>query len=183
LGGITLRIYDVPGHCRGHIAVLDETNGTIFVGDAIGYKMSDDIFLPPFMPPTWDPDAFQSSIERLRQISYQALCLAHFGCIGGDEAKAILNEAVATCQSWWQFYERHAARLTDAGYLLQAMRRELHPGLPVVRPLSSGLRALLAVVTAGASVLGQKAAVIDRLAYGDALQWLASGYRMYTGVQ
>ena len=52
LGGIALRIYDIPGHCRGHIAILDEKNRNLFVGDALGIKVSDDIFLPPFMPST-----------------------------------------------------------------------------------------------------------------------------------
>jgi glyoxylase-like metal-dependent hydrolase (beta-lactamase superfamily II) len=85
LGGITLRILDVPGHCRGHIAVLDEANQNIFVGDAIGIKVSDTLFLPPFMPPFWDPGAFLSSVDRLRRTPYETICLAHFGCIGGKE--------------------------------------------------------------------------------------------------
>jgi len=76
LGGIALRIYEVPGHCRGHIAILDEKNSNIFVGDALGDKVSDDIFLPPFMPSTWGPDAFLCSVNKLRQVPYETLCLA-----------------------------------------------------------------------------------------------------------
>ena len=177
LGGITLHIYDVPGHCRGHIAILDDRNRTIFVGDAIGIKVSDDIFLPPFMPPTWDPDAFESSVSKLRQIPYEALCLAHFGCIGGGEAQTILDEALETWRTWWQFFERHDAQLDDSNYLLQAVRKEINPGIPIIRPVSFGLRVLLPLVTGAGSIMGKKTAIIDKLAFGDAVTWLAAGYR------
>lgn len=180
LGGVALRIYEVPGHCRGHIAILDEKNRNLFVGDALGIKVSDDIFLPPFMPSTWDSDAFLSSVNRLRQIPYETLCLAHFGCIGGSEARSILDEAVATCNTWWRFYERHADRLGDADYLLQAMRKELNLGIPILRPVTFRLKVLLSLVTAAGSVTGRKTAIVDKLAFGDILGWLATGYRMYT---
>jgi glyoxylase-like metal-dependent hydrolase (beta-lactamase superfamily II) len=177
LGGITLRIYDVPGHCLGHIAILDEKNRTVFAGDALGIKVRDDIFLPPFMPPTWDADAFQSSVNKLRQISYEALCLAHFGCISGSEAQTILDESLETSRIWWQFFARHAEQLNDTGYLLHAMRQEINPGIPPIRPVSLGMRVLLRLVTAAGSLTGRKTAIIDKLAFGDALNWLATGYR------
>jgi glyoxylase-like metal-dependent hydrolase (beta-lactamase superfamily II) len=180
LGGITLQVYEVPGHCQGHIAILDEKNGNIFVGDAIGNKMSDTIFIPAFMPPTWDPDAFQSSVNRLWQIPYETLCLAHFGCIYGSEAKSILDEAVETYTIWWQFYERHADRLGDTDYLLQAMRKEINPGIPAIRPVSFKTRVMLTLAMAAATVTGSKTAVIDKLAYGDTLKDLATGYKLYT---
>lgn len=180
LGGVTLRIYDIPGHCRGHIAILDETNRTIYVGDALGDKVADDIFLPAFMPPDWDPDAFQSSIDKLRGIPYEALCLAHFGCIADEEARTILNEALAVWRVWWQFYERHAEHLDDRGYLLRAMRQELKPGVPPLRPMTAALRLLLPLVNAVGTLTGTRTAIIDRLAFADPLQWLAAGYRAYT---
>ena len=183
LGGVTLRIFELPGHCTGHIAALDEATGTIFVGDALGDKVADDIFLPAFMPPTWDADAFQASIGKLKGIVYQALCLAHFGCIVGSEAHTILDEAVSVWRTWWQFYERHAPQLSDNNYLLRAMRQELKPGTPPLRPTSTVQQLLLAIVTAVGGLTGTKTAILDRLAYADALQWLATGYRMYTASQ
>ena len=179
LGGIALRIYNIPGHCRGHVAILDEKNGNVFVGDAIGDKVSDALFIPPFMPPTWDPDAFLSSVNKLRQLPYESLCLAHFGCIQGSEAKSILDEALDTCNTWWRWCESNADRLSDTNYLLQAMRKEINPGIPVLKPMTLRLSLLLGLVTAAATVMGRKTAVIDKLALGDALKWLATGYRTY----
>jgi hypothetical protein len=39
---------------------------------------------------------------------------------------------------------------------------------------------LLSLVTAAGSITGRKTAIIDKLAFGDFLKWLATGYRMYT---
>jgi len=53
LGKTALQIYEAPGHHKDHIAILDRSNKNMFVGDSIGYKIGDDTFLPPFMPPFW----------------------------------------------------------------------------------------------------------------------------------
>jgi glyoxylase-like metal-dependent hydrolase (beta-lactamase superfamily II) len=39
IGQTTLKIFEVPGHHKDHIAILDEMNKNIFVGDSIGYKV------------------------------------------------------------------------------------------------------------------------------------------------
>ncbi|RPI58698.1 MAG: MBL fold metallo-hydrolase, partial [Chloroflexi bacterium] len=54
LGGVVLRVCEVPGHCAEHVALLDETNGNLFAGDAIGLRLGEGCTLPPFMPPSWD---------------------------------------------------------------------------------------------------------------------------------
>lgn len=182
LGGITLRIYEIPGHCHGHIAVLDEKNRNLFVGDAIGDKVKDDIFLPPFMPPFWDPDAFVSSVDKLKQIPYESLCLAHFGCIQGSEARSILDEALATYNTWWQFYERHQDILNDTDQLLQAMREEIELGYPDLKPIQFHRRVLLGLIAGAGALVGRKTAMMDKLAFGDYLKWLADGYRIYNKI-
>jgi len=63
------------------------------------------------------------------------------------------------------------------------MRQELKPGTPPLRPTSTVQQLLLAIVTAVGGLTGTKTAILDRLAYADALQWLATGYRMYTASQ
>jgi glyoxylase-like metal-dependent hydrolase (beta-lactamase superfamily II) len=180
LGGLTLRMFDVPGHCQGHLAILDEQNGTLFTGDAAGVKMTDHTFLPPFMPPTWDPEAFLSSVNKLKHIPHEAICLAHFGCIYGDEAASILDEVVEVNRRWWELYERNAGRLSDIDHLLQVMRKEINPAVPAIRPTSLGMRILFGLASAAGKVSGTETAIIDKLAFGDYLKWLAAGYQTYT---
>jgi glyoxylase-like metal-dependent hydrolase (beta-lactamase superfamily II) len=179
LGGVTLQIYDVPGHCPGHIAILDEVNRNLFAGDALGLKISDDITLPPFMP-GWDPDAFRASVDKLREVPYETLCLAHFGCITGAEARSILDESIQTVRTWWRFFERHADRLDDTDALLRAMREEINPGVFVLKPVTTRIRVLLGLLMAAGSLTGKKTAITDKLVFGQLLKWLAIGYRMYT---
>lgn len=183
LGGVILRFCDVPGHCCGHLAVLDETGRNVFVGDAIGDKLADDLFMPPFMPPAWDAAAFLSSIDKLKRLDYDTLCLAHFGCIGGDEARSILDEAVATYKAWWRVYERNSARLDDTGYLLKAIRKEIQVGAPEIRPTTAGLKLTFGVLSALSTVMGMKTALMDKIGFGETCQQLATGYRMSTGAR
>jgi hydroxyacylglutathione hydrolase len=180
LGGLTLRMFDVPGHCQGHLAILDEQNGTLFTGDAAGVKMTDHTFLPPFMPPTWDPEAFLSSVNKLKHIPHESICLAHFGCIYGDEAASILDEVVEVSRRWWELYERNAGMLNDTDRLLQVVREEINPAVPDIRPTSTGMRLLFGLVVAADKVLGRKPAILDKLAFGDYLSWLVKGYQTYT---
>lgn len=178
LGGITLRAIDVPGHCHGHLAILDETNGNIIVGDAIGDKLADDIFLPPFMPTTWNADAFLRSIHKLKRISYETLSLTHFGVISDSEAKEILNESVENYHRWWQWFDKHADRLDDTRYLLSAMRAELCPGIPEIKPLGTGMKIGLRLLISVAGLMGRRTRLLDRLYYGHVMHWLAVGYQM-----
>jgi glyoxylase-like metal-dependent hydrolase (beta-lactamase superfamily II) len=178
LGGVTLRVYDIPGHCTGHLAILDEKNGNLFVGDALGLKLSDTTFLPPCMPPTWDSGAFLASVDRMKGIPYQTLCLAHFGCITGPEARTILDEAVETWHTWRRFFERHADRLGEGGYLLRALREEIDPPFPAMRPVSPGMRLAFGLVMAVGAATGTRTAILDRLFLGPLLTDFVTGYRM-----
>jgi len=179
LGGIILSIYEVPGHSRDHIAILDEKNRNIFVGDTIGYKIADHMFLPPFMPPSWDTDSFLSSINKLKQIDYQSLCLAHFGYIYEDEAKSILDEAVLTYETWWQLFEKNADKLDDIAYMLEAVMTEINPGIPEIKILSLRLRVLFALITGCLKLVRKRPRPVGKLVLSGMLEWLAKGYRMY----
>jgi hypothetical protein len=48
----------VPGHCTGHITLLDEQAGNLFVGDAIDDKLGDPTFIPPVQAPSLAPRRF-----------------------------------------------------------------------------------------------------------------------------
>jgi glyoxylase-like metal-dependent hydrolase (beta-lactamase superfamily II) len=117
LEGITLEIYETTGHTNDHIAILDTKNKNIFVGDAIGDKVADNVFIPTFMPPYWDKEAFFNTINKLKKIDYKTLSLTHFGCIYNAEAKTILDEAVSVYEKWWNLYEENVDKLDDMDYM------------------------------------------------------------------
>jgi glyoxylase-like metal-dependent hydrolase (beta-lactamase superfamily II) len=183
LGGIGLRIYEVPGHSADHVAILDEKNRNLFVGDALGLKVHDDTFLPPFMPPLWDPEAFHSSISKLKQVDYESLCLAHFGFIYGDEAKSILDEAVLTCEAWWQLFDENADRLDDVDYMSEAIMTKLSPSVPDLTPVSPKIRLLLGLATGWSRLVGKSPPVVGEILLRQVVEMLATGYRVQQGLQ
>ncbi len=128
LDGIKLKIFEVPGHSKDHIAILDEKNKNIFVGDAIGVKATDDFFSsPPFMPPFFDKEAYYNSINKLKKIDYKTLCLAHFGYIYDKEAKDILDESVSTFEKWWKLFEDNIEKLDDIDYMVDKVLDNCYP--------------------------------------------------------
>jgi len=156
LEGITLKIFDVPGHMNDHIAILDEKNKNLFIGDAIGYKVADNVFVPPFMPPYWDKAAYLNTIEKLKKIDYKTLSLAHFGCFFDDEAKSILDESVMNYEKWWELYEEHVDKIEDLPYLIENVLPE-------------------AVSRSDLEPFGER--LVEGVTY-----WLSCGFKIYKGL-
>ena len=127
LDGITLKIFETPGHMTDHIAILDEKNKNLFVGDALGDKVSDIVFVPPFVPPNWDKDKYLNSVDKLKGIDYDTISLSHFGLIHGDEAKSILDESITNLNKWWRLFEENIENLDNIPYMIDKALPELIP--------------------------------------------------------
>jgi glyoxylase-like metal-dependent hydrolase (beta-lactamase superfamily II) len=179
LGKANLHIYEVPGHHQDHIAILDGTTKNMFVGDSIGYKIGDNTFLPPFMPPFWDMELFRETINRYRQVDYESLCLAHFGYIYGDEARTVLDEAVATCDTWWQAYDRNADRLDDIDHMMNVVFNEIQPTPVHPEIISTKLKILASVMTTVTKVLRKEPVPLFNHLMKGFVEWLGKGYKTY----
>ena len=182
VGEIRLSIYDVPGHAEGHIAILDEKNKNIFVGDSVGFKVGDHTFIPNFMPPHWDTDAYYSSIDKLKEIDYQTLSLAHFGYICGDEAKSILDESLRVFEQWWEIFEKNEDRLNDTGYLAKIIDKEAKPEYPDFKIISTRLRILAMVASGGMKIVRKQPPPVGKLLMKEVIEWLVSGYKAYNNI-
>jgi glyoxylase-like metal-dependent hydrolase (beta-lactamase superfamily II) len=185
LDGLRLEIFDVPGHSKDSLAIYDEVNGNIFVGDSIGLKTGDRAFVPSFMPPAWDTDSYYSSVDKLRQIDFQGVCLGHFGFIYGDEAKNILDESVSAFESWWNVYEDadRLGKLDDAEYIVGRLKTELNVQVPKYKLLKSGQRFMLGMMNALGGLIGRAPVKVGDILFRDNVAvWLAQGYRNYKGM-
>jgi glyoxylase-like metal-dependent hydrolase (beta-lactamase superfamily II) len=179
LDGITLEIFDTPGHCKGHISILDRKNRNIFVGDAIGNKVGDNAFIPSFFMPFWDPDAFYNTIDKLKQIDYDTLCLAHFGYIYDDEAKDILDESIETYERWWQLFERNVNKLDDIGYMKDVVIKEMNLVPEDHSIISLKLMFLFALLTGWKKLIGKEPLTVGELLFGNILGSLITAFRTY----
>jgi glyoxylase-like metal-dependent hydrolase (beta-lactamase superfamily II) len=179
LGSTTLRIYEIPGHCKDHIAIMDEKYGNLFIGDGIGDRIADNAFLPPFMPPYWDPEAFISTIQKLKNIDYDSISLAHFGCVKGEESRQILDKAVAIYETWWQLFNENADNIDDVDYLVEEVIREIDIEIPDIDVLSLKIKVLLALMTGWQKILRKQTQPLGVLLLRGILKQLATGYKMY----
>ena len=127
LDGITLKVIETPGHMTDHISIFDQKNQNLFVGDTFGDKVSDIVFIPPFMPPYWDKDAFLNSIAKLKKIDFDTISLAHFGTLDKYESKNILDESVSNFDHWWTKFEENIDYLDDIPYMIDNVFSDLIP--------------------------------------------------------
>ena len=67
-----------PGHASHHVSYLHD--GTAFVGDVGGVRITTDtITIPPTPPPDIDVEAWLASIELIRRWAPERLAMTHFG--------------------------------------------------------------------------------------------------------
>jgi glyoxylase-like metal-dependent hydrolase (beta-lactamase superfamily II) len=86
LGGSRhLLVVDAPGHAHHHMALLDETTGTLFAGDALGVRFPGSGLYPAVPPPQFDRDATLATLERLRRLGAERVLLGHYGSAGEPE--------------------------------------------------------------------------------------------------
>ncbi|MHA1712012.1 MAG: MBL fold metallo-hydrolase [Candidatus Freyarchaeota archaeon] len=116
-GGVELEVFHVPGHAPGHIALLERKTKTLFVGDAVGNKVDATTFLPVFNPPWFDKETYLASLDKMEKIDFNSICLGHFGCWDGDDAKNIISEAREVFHKFWKFFEENVDKLDDIDYL------------------------------------------------------------------
>jgi glyoxylase-like metal-dependent hydrolase (beta-lactamase superfamily II) len=86
LGDRSLEVVSTPGHAWHHVALLDDSTGSIFTGEAIGSHLPwADCYRPALPPPEVDVDRALDSIERIRARRPATLLTSHFGAIPNAE--------------------------------------------------------------------------------------------------
>lgn len=183
LEGVTLRVFNVPGHNKDHIALLDEQTKNLFIGDSIGYKVADGTFIPPFMPPYWNEQAFRSSIDKIRQIDYESLSLGHFGYIYSNEAKEILDEALSAYELWWNVFKDadNSGKLDDIDYITKSILDETGVIVPDLNLVSTKLKVGLKVLNGVRKLQGKKPLAVADVLLHEVAGWLITGYSTATG--
>ncbi len=93
LNGLKLTILNFFGHTQDSIAIFDEKNKNIFVGDAVIDKFDYYTILPEFVPPDFNESEYMKTFEKLRNIKEKlnSISLAHFGVWKDDDFHKIIN--------------------------------------------------------------------------------------------
>lgn len=102
--GIVWHIYDTPGHSPCHIALFEEKEKTLVLGDATGFYVPEkDIFWPNYFESL---DKYCSSIRKLAPLPARRAALSHNGMVEGDVHCHLEKAMKATEKYHWELIER-----------------------------------------------------------------------------
>lgn len=86
VGGRRLRVADVPGHAKHHVAYFEPETGVAWIGDAGGLRIEDGPTVPVTPPPDIDVEAWNRSIDRITTWRPERIVTTHFGIHDDPEA-------------------------------------------------------------------------------------------------
>jgi hypothetical protein len=110
------------------------------------------------------------------------LCLAHFGCILGDEAQTIPKESVSVCKTWWELFQsaEGQGRLDDVDYLLARALSESGMIYPNIKLLDPKLKYGLKILNATRRIRGKQSLLAAEVFMRDLLvPWMVKANRIY----
>jgi glyoxylase-like metal-dependent hydrolase (beta-lactamase superfamily II) len=120
-GGETLpggfEVAYTPGHASHHVSYLHD--GTAFVGDVAGVRITDStITIPPTPPPDIDVEAWHHSIDLVASWRPERLAMTHFG--GSEDVSGQLSELSGRLDAWAEL-----ARSGERQDFVTAIRAEI----------------------------------------------------------
>ncbi len=96
--GQTLELVHVPGHSRGHLAVVDHATRTGLIGDAVFGAVTPLLDgSGAFAPGYYDVDAYRHTIARLQELKLERIVGSHYPLLEGDAVVAFLAASAAFC--------------------------------------------------------------------------------------
>lgn len=92
LGGLTCRVYEVPGHTRDSLAYFFPETGAMFPGESIGYSedMHSDKVLVEFLS---SYDDYLASLEKIISLKPSLIAMGHGMIFTGDDARDFLDRS------------------------------------------------------------------------------------------
>ena len=118
---ITLEIIETPGHMLDHISLYDEKNKTAFVGDAPGMHWFTDFYVCNSNSIYWQENDYLESIEKIKTLDLDFLCIAHFGVFTGDDILRFLDNSVSMYYKWMKLLNQNSNLLEDPKSLINLM--------------------------------------------------------------
>ncbi len=121
LGGLTCRVYEVPGHTRDSLAYYIPETRTLFPGDASGVlRPGESAWLQVAFVASYDDYVF--SLRRMIALEPETVCLAHNWVLTGRDAREYLGRSLELTFAYRDTIERH---LDAAGGDVDVAAREM----------------------------------------------------------
>jgi glyoxylase-like metal-dependent hydrolase (beta-lactamase superfamily II) len=184
LDGITLQVTYAKGHSKDQLIIHDDQNKNLFIGDVLGIKLAADTFIPTIMPPFFDLEEVFKAAQQIGQTEYETLCLAHFGCIMGDEAQALPEEAISAFKTWWKILEsvEEEDELDNVEYLTKRLMTETGTKYVDIKLLDPKLKYGLKMLNATRRIRGKQPLLASEIFTHDLIvPWIITAYKIHKG--
>jgi glyoxylase-like metal-dependent hydrolase (beta-lactamase superfamily II) len=123
LGDRSLQVLHTPGHASHHVALVDEGDGGVFTGEAIGSHLPwANCYRPALPPPEVDVEMALASIELIRSRRPSALLTSHFGVV--PDADEGCDLGAARIRAWSDAVRLQLER--DPAADVETIARTLH---------------------------------------------------------
>lgn len=125
LGDRAVQALATPGHAKHQVALVDDSTGAVFTGDALGIHPPDvPVVRPATPPPDYDLELALGSIERIRVAARGGglVLFAHFGPV--REVDRICDLAAVRFRAWTDAVERAVDRGDDLDRIVEILREE-----------------------------------------------------------
>jgi glyoxylase-like metal-dependent hydrolase (beta-lactamase superfamily II) len=120
-GGRRLQVRYSPGHAKHHVALLDETTGDLYVGDAAGiYVPEADIVRPATPPPDFDLDVALASLQLFRDMAPRRLLFSHYGPV--EHVDEILDRSEEELRLWVELVKEARGDDLDLDHAVDLVR-------------------------------------------------------------
>jgi hypothetical protein len=131
------------------------------------------------MPPFWNKDGFYSAAEKLKQIDFEKICLAHYGCLDGKEAKDFPNETISAYETWWNIFAESdkKGKLDDVTYMRETIIKRAGIEMPELEISKATMRFMLSLINTGKKIFGKKPIDVAEVQLEGFINWLVKGYR------
>jgi len=123
-----LRPVATPGHIGHHLAYLDESDGTMFCGDAMGIALAGGPQHPPTPPPAVNLRDWYRTLEMIGEIGPARFAATHFGFYEDVEARRVqLLERLQALEARVRAAVAAGTEQEDAAAFERQVRDELAP--------------------------------------------------------
>jgi len=144
LDGASLEVHWTPGHSSHSQCYFEPDSRTVFVGDAVGHTMGDGGPMIPVSPPPHNPLQALESIDLIRSLRPEILCVAHFGA--HKEPEIYFDRISSRTRLWMRLAKRivdESMRLDDLVELTMQEDHELADHIQGVEGADHSVKASL----------------------------------------
>jgi glyoxylase-like metal-dependent hydrolase (beta-lactamase superfamily II) len=178
LGNTQLQVIEIPGHTEDHIGYYDHVTKTFFAGDSIGIRVGEKAYIPPSMPPFFNEEKYFETLNKLKEMDIETLCITHFGYIPREEIPNFLDEMC-------EFYELSRKIMNQVlnkpdlePSLTQLIMEELQLEIPRLDTFDKKIPIILGIVNMFRRIRGKTPIHVGHIMTPKFANYALEGYKM-----